>query len=136
VSLKAWAGDIEPLDTLEEAWVQIRGVPPKWSTWRCFRQIASSLGKMLEIDWNSLFSSFFGMVRIKMACKDIIKIPKRRLYEMNNKFYLIQFKVERSSGLEEDEVDDGDDDNGEPGNEDDTGMEELRHDSAPEGSPH
>jgi hypothetical protein len=88
---------------------------------------------MLEIDWNFLFSSFFIMVRIKMDCKDITKIPKRRLYEMNNKFYLIQFKVESSSGLEEDEVDDGDDDNGEPRNEDDTGMEELHHDSVPEG---
>jgi hypothetical protein len=129
VSLKAWPGDIEPLDTLEEAWVQIRGVPPKWSIWRCFRQIAPSLGKMLEIDWNSLFSSFFSMVRIKMAYKDITKIPKRRLYEMNNKLYLIQFKVEGSSGLGEDE----DGDNGEPGKEDDSGMEELHHDSMPEG---
>jgi hypothetical protein len=31
VSLKAWAGDIEPFDVLEEVWVQIRGVPPKCS---------------------------------------------------------------------------------------------------------
>jgi hypothetical protein len=31
VSLKAWVGDIEPFDVLEEVWVQIRGVPPKWS---------------------------------------------------------------------------------------------------------
>jgi hypothetical protein len=69
------------------------------------------------------------MVRIKMAYKDITKIPKRRLYEMNNKLYLIQFKVEGSSGLGEDE----DGDNGEPGKEDDSGMEELHHDSMPEG---
>jgi hypothetical protein len=28
VSLRAWNGDIEPYDSLEETWVQIRGVPP------------------------------------------------------------------------------------------------------------
>jgi hypothetical protein len=28
--------------------VQIRGVPPKWSKWSMFRQIASAMGKLLE----------------------------------------------------------------------------------------
>jgi hypothetical protein len=37
VSLKVWTGDIETLDTLEEVWIQVKGVPPKWSTWRSFR---------------------------------------------------------------------------------------------------
>jgi hypothetical protein len=31
VSFGAWAGDIEPFDVLEEVWVQILGVPTKWS---------------------------------------------------------------------------------------------------------
>jgi hypothetical protein len=129
VSLRAWTWDIEPFDTLEESWVQVRGVPPKWSKWRSFRQIASSLGKMLEIDWNSLFSSFFKMVRIKIACKDTSKIPKRMLFEMDNKFYLIQFKVEGSAEAEEDGAVDRGDDNGDPSKEEDTWMEELQHDS-------
>jgi hypothetical protein len=77
VSLKAWNGDIDPYDSLEEAWVQISGVPPKWCNWKTFIQIISSLGKMIEIDCNSLFTSFFGMVRIKVECKDISKIPKK-----------------------------------------------------------
>jgi hypothetical protein len=49
---------------------------------------------MIEIDWNSLFSSFFSMVRIKVACKDSTKIPKKRLFEMKNNLYVIHFKVE------------------------------------------
>jgi hypothetical protein len=49
---------------------------------------------MLEVDWNSQFSIFFGKVRMKIACKDVAKIPKKRLFEMNKKLYLVQFKVE------------------------------------------
>jgi hypothetical protein len=94
VSLSAWTGDIDPYDVLDEVWVQISGIPPKWSTWKTFRHISSSLGRMLEVDWNSQFSSFFGKVRMKIACKDVAKIPKKRLFEMNKKLYLVQFKVE------------------------------------------
>jgi hypothetical protein len=65
------------------------------------------------------------MVRIKIACKYISKIPKRRLFEMD-KFYLIHFKVEGSSEIEEDGSDDGGD-NGIRVNEDDTRMEEFQH---------
>jgi hypothetical protein len=106
-----------------------RGVPPKWSKWRSFRHIASSLGKMLGIDWNSLFFSFFSMIRIKFVCNDISKIPKRRLFEMDNKFYLVQFKVEGSAEADEDGADDGGGDNGDLAEEEDIGMEELQHDS-------
>jgi hypothetical protein len=133
VSLKAWIGDVEPYDFLDEVRVQIRGVPPKCCKWRMFRQIASSLGKLLEVDWNSLFGSFFGMVRIKIACKDATKIPSKMLFEMKNNLYVIQFKVERS-GAEgsgnEDEDNGGGDDN--LGNEDDNGMDEIDHEAVPD----
>jgi hypothetical protein len=48
--LRDWAGDVEPYDVLDEIWVQIRGIPPKWSDWKTFNQIASSLGRMVEVD--------------------------------------------------------------------------------------
>jgi hypothetical protein len=116
VSLKAWMGDIEPYDVLDEVWVQIRGVPPKWSSWRTFCQIASSLGKIIEIDWNSLFSGFFNMVRVKIACKDADKIPLKRLFEMQKLMYMIHFKIEKS----QDQRDESEDDDG-VGNKDNWG---------------
>jgi hypothetical protein len=61
------------------------------------------LGKLLEVDWNSLFTSFFGMVRIKIACKEVSKIPKKRLYEMKGNIYVVQFKVEGAGGQKESE---------------------------------
>jgi hypothetical protein len=51
---------------------------------------------MLKVDWNSLFASFFSMVRVKIASKDVTKIPSKRLFEMKNNLYVIQFKVEKS----------------------------------------
>lgn len=64
-SLRVWDGDIEPVGSLTETWVQIRGIPPKWSDWTTIREIATSLGKLVEVDWQSLFSSFFSMVRVR-----------------------------------------------------------------------
>jgi hypothetical protein len=32
VSLKAWTGDIDPYDSLEELWVQFNGIPPSGAT--------------------------------------------------------------------------------------------------------
>jgi hypothetical protein len=65
------------------------------------------------------------MVRVKITCKDITKISKQRLFEMNNKLYLIQFRVESGSDLGYEEGDEGGGDNGDLDNEDDSGMEEF-----------
>jgi hypothetical protein len=111
--------------------VQVRGVPPKWSKWLTFRQIIFSLGKMVEIDWNSLFSNFFSMIRIKVACKDPTKIPKKRLFEMENNLYVIQFKVEGHIGVGDDDEDDGGDKD-DPSQGDDNGLEEFQHEHLPD----
>ncbi|TVU25198.1 hypothetical protein EJB05_27686, partial [Eragrostis curvula] len=94
VSLKAWSGDIEPVEELVDAWVQVKGVPPKWCDWETIQQISSSLGLLEDVDWNSLFSSMFESVRIKVAVRDPAKIPKQRLLEMKKKIYLISLIVD------------------------------------------
>ena len=119
-SLKVWNGDIEPVGQLIETWIQIRGVPPKWSDWTTIKEIASSLGKILEVDWHTLFSTFFTVIRVKINCKDPNKIPEKRIMEMDDKLYMINFKVEDLDKLKEkiygpDEDPDGDPKDGDEG---------------------
>jgi hypothetical protein len=113
-SLKAWDREIKPIGKLVEAWVQVRGIPPKWSEWAVFQQVASSLGKLTDVDWYSLFSSQFTMVRLKIKCKDPCKIPKERVLEIQDDLFLLSYKVEefeqQQSGKDKDEGDDGGED--------------------------
>ncbi|TVT97327.1 hypothetical protein EJB05_57431, partial [Eragrostis curvula] len=81
VSLKAWSGEVQPVEELVDTWVTVRGVPPKWNDWETIQQIASSLG-------------MFEVVIIKVAVRDPTKIPRTRLMEMAKKIYLLSFKVE------------------------------------------
>jgi hypothetical protein len=41
------------------------------------------------------------MVRIKVACKDVSKIPRKMMFEMKERIYLVQFNNEGKSGLRE-----------------------------------
>jgi hypothetical protein len=88
-SLKAWDDEIQPIGRLKEAWVQVRGIPPKLSEWSVFQQIASSLGKLADVDWYSLFSNQFAMVRLKVKCKNPIRIPLERVLQIQDELLLL-----------------------------------------------
>jgi hypothetical protein len=93
-SPRVWNGNIEPVGQLKDVWVQIKGVPPKWCDWVTIKEIASSLGKLGEVDWQTLFSSFFSIVRVRIFCKDPQMIPESRVMEMEDLLFMIHFKVE------------------------------------------
>jgi hypothetical protein len=59
-----------------------------------FAQMASGFGLIREVDWTSLFKSFYEVVRIKVAVRSPSKIPVERLFEMDRKLYLITITVE------------------------------------------
>jgi hypothetical protein len=122
-SLKPWNGDVEPIGQLEEIWVQIKGIPPKWADWWTIKDVASSLGLLSEVDWTTLFSIFFSTTRIKIKCKDPVRIPKERVYEMGGSCYLVSFTAEGVGQIEDHEDNDGKGDDGKgddgKGNDDD-----------------
>jgi hypothetical protein len=100
-----------------------------------FSQIAYSLGRMVEIDLNSLFTSFFSMVRAKVVAKVVTKILNKRLFEMKKNLYVVQFKVEGcvvGDGESDMGGDDDDRDNNDQADGDEQGMKELEHDMVEE----
>lgn len=128
-SLEPWNGDVEPMGHLEDVWVQIKGIPPKWADWWTIKDVASSLGMLVEVDWSALFTSFFSNVRVRIKCKNPSRVPRERVYKIGGACYPISFLMEGVEQLgaapnDEDgngggEVPKGDDD-GPGGNEDNT----------------
>jgi hypothetical protein len=115
-SLKVCDGEIKPIGKLEEVWVQVRGIPPKWSKWEVLQQVPSSLGKLIDVDWYSLFSNQFAMVRLKLKCKDPCRIPRQRVLEIQDEHFLLNYRVEgfkqqNLEGKKDDGDEDGDDNN-------------------------
>jgi hypothetical protein len=92
--VKTWQGDLDPYAELEEVWLQVQGLPPKWCVWEIIDQLASSYGMLEDVDWQELFSSFYEVVRMKIKCRDVTKIPRERLFYVDKKLYKITTIVE------------------------------------------
>jgi hypothetical protein len=74
--------------------------------------MASSFGLLLDVDWSSLFKSFYEKIRVKVACRKPRKIPMERPFEMDKKLYLISIMVEsfeQEGSAKSDDLDDIDD---------------------------
>jgi len=121
VEVLEWLGDMKPFGQLQEVWVQMNGIPPRWCHWRVFAQIASSFGLLVEVDWSTLFKTFYETVRIKVAVKDYTKIPKERLFEMNRNLHVVEITVETEQDKRSGPKDDGSNDDGGDGRDDGKG---------------
>lgn len=83
-----------------------------------FAQVVSSFGLMVEVDWSTLFKTFYETVRVKVACRDHRKIPQERLYEMNKKLHVVTFIVEVDAEESSSKQDGGGPDGGNDGRDD------------------
>ena len=111
ISFANWGGELPPFGEMHEVWVKMDGLPPKWWTWKVIARMASSLGVLVNIDWHEVFRSFYKTLRVEISVRDLSKISRDSLFEMEQRFYLIKFDVELESLGEDPPEDDGLDDN-------------------------
>lgn len=117
VKITSWTGEVSALAELQDFWVTVKGIPPKWCAWKTFGQLASMFGILMDVDWSTMFKSFYAEIKLLISCRDPSKIPKQRIVEMNQKLYLLLLSVEGVPQADEDGIDpedDLDDDNGVP----------------------
>lgn len=93
--------------------MQITSIPPKWVDWDTLREVVSGIDMMIEVDWHSLFNSFFSQARVKVQCKNLARIPKERIFVFGIQLFKIAFKPKgyiQMEDLSEARSEKGDDD--------------------------
>jgi hypothetical protein len=86
--------EIDAMSEMDEKWVIVKGIPPKWCAWKTFAQVASLIGILMDVDWAALFKSLYAHVRLKIAIRDISEVPSGGIVEMEQKFYMLSFTIE------------------------------------------
>jgi hypothetical protein len=124
VEVVEWVDDLDHFSQLKEAWIQIEGIPPKWCDCKVFAQIVSGFGLSIEVDWSSLFKLFFERIRVKVVCRNPLKIPSERLFELDKKLFLVSMAVEGYEQEAKSKSTKGDDDDDDQGDGDDETQED------------
>jgi hypothetical protein len=96
---------------MQEIWVKVEGIPPKYLSWGVMMRVATALGIPIDVDWHEIFRSFYRVLRLRVAVRDISKVPSSRVMEFGGKLYLLSLSIVPDAGNGENN-DDGDD----PGN--------------------
>jgi len=76
---------------LQTAWFRVRKIPADQRSILTLAKVGGLVGKVMEIDEESRFR--YDYVRLKIACRDISKVPKTA--EGTLGLYIIDFEFER-----------------------------------------
>jgi hypothetical protein len=126
VNVYKWEDDLEPIEFLQEVWMQIRGLLLPWCEWNVIDQVVSVCGLLKEIEWRSVFRNCAEVVRVNITSRDPAKIPAGRLFNFQGKLFQLQFtmevvneKVAKDGGTQHKELDGDGYGNANGGNSDD-----------------
>jgi hypothetical protein len=72
-------------------------------------RVATSLGIPIDVDWHEIFRSFYKVLRIKVAVRDVTKIPVNRLMEFGGRNFMLTLAV-----IQDPIVDGGNEDGDDP----------------------
>jgi hypothetical protein len=78
---------------MEETWVKVEGIPPKFLSWRVMMRVSTSLGIPIDVDWHEIFRSFYKVLKVKVAVRDVTKIPTSRLMEFGGRNFMLSLSV-------------------------------------------
>jgi hypothetical protein len=56
-------------------------------------RVATSLGIPIDVDWHEIFRSFYKVLKIKVAVRDVSKIPTSRLMEFGGRNFMLSLSV-------------------------------------------
>jgi hypothetical protein len=78
---------------MQELWVKVEGIPPRYLSWRVMMRVATALGIPIDVDWHEIFRSFYRVLRLRVVVRDISKIPSSRVMEFDGKMYLLSLSI-------------------------------------------
>jgi hypothetical protein len=99
VSFTLWDGDVPCYAEMQEIWVKVEGIPPKYLSWRVMMRVATALGIPIDVDWHEIFRSFYRVLRLRVVVRDITKVPSSRVMEFGGKLYLLNLSIVPEVGV-------------------------------------
>jgi hypothetical protein len=119
VSFMDWNGDIPAYSEMQETWVKVEGIPPKFLSWRVMMRVSTSLGIPIDVDWHEIFRSFYKVLKVNVAVRDVTKIPTSRLMEFGGRNFMLSLSLchnPMGDEVDEDGDDPADEQDGDNGN--------------------
>jgi hypothetical protein len=87
VKVEVWKGDLDIYAKMHDVWIQLRGLQPDWCEWDVLDQFTSAFGILHDVDWKSRCHNISEVVRVKVKCRDVSKIPTSKLFGVTGDLY-------------------------------------------------